>query len=78
MKNLYHAKRLAYMDFGGSIFRDDNGDMVEDIQHEAGIAGMYESFTEAGPQSVVQLAVIFCTGSSTEVFAKADDGRIPH
>ena len=64
MKNLYQAKRLAFLDFGNPT-RERGGDEVEDIQHSAGIAGMYESFTEAGPQSVIQLVVIVCTGRIT-------------
>ena len=61
-KNLYNTAYLAGIRFGGPDFEDRNWADVEEIQHEAGIAGMYESFTEAGPQSVVQLTVILCTG----------------
>ena len=61
-KNLYNTAYLGHLRFGGSNFEDSSWAEVEQIQHEAGIAGMYESFTEAGPQSVVQLGVILCTG----------------
>ena len=61
-KNLFTAARLGLMQFGSPAFDDSNWELVEQIQHEAGVAGMYESFTEAGPQSVVQLVVILCTG----------------
>ena len=50
------------MGFGRDDFDKDNWIHVEEIQHEAGINGMYESFTEAGPQSVVQFVVILSTG----------------
>ena len=61
-KNLYNTAHLGRLRFGGRDFEDRSWAEVEEIQHEAGIAGMYESFTEAGPQSVVQLTVILCTG----------------
>jgi len=62
IKNLYHTLCLAFMGFGGPEFDDADWGKVEQIQHKAGIAGMYESFTEAGPQSVIQLVVVLCTG----------------
>ena len=65
MKNLYHTLVLAWLDFGSSDLDEKDGEKIEQIQHEAGIAGMYESFTEAGPQAVIQLVVIVCTGRIT-------------
>ena len=62
IRNLYNAFRLYQLNFGSPKFQDRDWITVEEIQHEAGIASMYESFTEAGPQSVVQLVVIFSTG----------------
>ena len=62
-KSLYNTSHLGRLRFGGEDFEDRSWAEVEDLQHEAGIASMYESFTEAGPQSVVQLTVILCTGA---------------
>ena len=50
------------MNFGRAGFEAKNSKKVERIQQEAGLAGMYESFTEAGPQSIHQLVIIFSTG----------------
>ena len=50
------------MGYGMKGFRDKNWGEVEQIQEKAGAAGMYESFTESGPQSVVQLVIILSTG----------------
>ena len=62
IKNLNNTVHLIRMKFGSPDFEDSNWANVEEIQREAGIGGMYESFTEAGPQAVIQLVVIFCTG----------------
>ena len=43
-------------------FDDRNWKNVEEIQDQAGTAGMFESLTEAGSQSVVQLTIILSTG----------------
>ena len=50
------------MGFGMKKFNSINSKKVEGIQNEAGFAGMYESFMEAGPQAVTQLVIIFSTG----------------
>ena len=62
IKNLYQTVVLASLGFGRPELDDLDWAKVELIQRDAGIAGMYESFTEAGPQSVIQLVVILCTG----------------
>ena len=43
-------------------FDDRNWKDVEEIQDQAGTAGMFESLTESGPQSIVQLTIILSTG----------------
>ena len=60
--NCYNTWRLYNLRFGMKGFQDKNMGEVEQIQEKAGAAGMYESFTEAGPQSVVQLVIILSTG----------------
>lgn len=62
LKNLKSTFTMYEMKFGRSGFEAKNSKKVEKIQREAGLAGMYESFTEAGPQSVLQLVIIFSTG----------------
>ena len=62
LKNLKSTYTLYGLRFGLSGFEAKNSKKVEKIQQEAGLAGMYESFTEAGPQSVLQLVIIFSTG----------------
>ena len=61
-KNLYNAIQLWKIDFGRENFDPKNSQKVEEIQHEAGSAGMWESFTEAGPQSILQMVIVFSTG----------------
>ena len=56
---------LASIGFGSPEFDEKDGAIVEAIQHKAWIAGMYESFTEAGPQFVILLVTIICTGRIT-------------
>ena len=60
--NCYNTWRLYNLRFNLKGFQDKNMGEVEQIQEKAGSAGMYESFTEAGPQSVVQLVIILSTG----------------
>ena len=62
LKNLRNTYTLYSMNFGRAGFEAKNSKKVERIQQEAGLAGMYESFTEAGPQSIHQLVIIFSTG----------------
>ena len=62
VKNVYNAHLLYRMRYGTKDFEEKNWRAVEEIQQEAGISTMYESFTEAGPQSVVQLVVVLSTG----------------
>ena len=50
-RNLYHAHRLVNVRFGRSEFDPIDSSLVEAIQKEVGLAGLYESFFEAGPQS---------------------------
>ena len=52
IKNIYYAVKLYRLRFGMKTFEDENSEEVEKIQHQAGSAGMYESFLESGPQSV--------------------------
>ena len=40
----------------------ETGWNLEEIQDQAGTAGMFESLTESGLQSVVQLTIILSTG----------------
>ena len=63
LKNIYYAYRLHRLRFGMHDFEAKNAKEVERIQHETGSAGMYESFLESGPQSVLQLKIILSTGS---------------
>ena len=60
--NCYNTWRLYKLQFSMKGFEDKNMGEVEGIQEKAGAAVMYESFTEAGPQSVVQLVIILSTG----------------
>ena len=63
LKNLYNAYLLYRMGFGlKKDFKEKNWKRVEEIQHEAGICTMYESFMEGGPQSIVQLVIVLSTG----------------
>ena len=39
-KNLFTAARLGLMQFGSSAFDNSNWELVEQIQHEAGVAGV--------------------------------------
>ena len=62
IRNLYNAYRLYKLGFGTEEFNEKDWKTVEEIQHEAGINGMQESFMEAAPQAIVQLVVVFSTG----------------
>ena len=62
IKNIYNAYRLFQMGFGTEQMDEIFWEEVEKIQYEAGMIGMQESFMEAGPQSVVQLVIVFSTG----------------
>ena len=68
-KNLYNTAYLGRLRFGGQDFEDRSWVDVEEIQHEAGIAGMYESFTEAGmistnPCGPILMSLLFCHRST--------------
>ena len=62
IKNVYNTYLLYKMGFAMDRFNSVHSKKVESIQNEAGSAGMYESFMEAGPQAVTQLVIIFSTG----------------
>ena len=62
LRNFYNAYLLYRMGFGLEEFKKKNLKRVEEIQHEAGICTMYESFTEGGPQSIVQTVIVLSTG----------------
>ena len=64
-KNVKNAIRLYQLKFGMSGFDDKHWREVEAIQHRAGMVGMYESFTESGPQAIVQLVIILSTGEAS-------------
>ena len=66
----------------------ETGRNIEEIQDQAGTAGMFVSLTESGPQSVVQLVIILSTGrisiSTAQEFGhpflkcnQSDDGLFP-
>ena len=61
-KNLHSTHLLFQMGFGMPRFKTKNWKKVEEIQAEAGLASMYESFMEAGPQSIIQLIIVLSTG----------------
>ena len=78
-KNLYNTAHLGRLRFGGRDFEDRSWAEVEEIQHEAGIAGMYESWfqelffeatREAGPHEAHQKVkcLNFCKKKSTIYF----------
>ena len=62
LRNFYNAYLLYRMGFGLKDFKEKNWKRVEEIQDEAGICTMYESFMEGGPQSIVQLVIVLSTG----------------
>ena len=62
IKNLYYAFKLYKLRFGMKDFESKNAGRVEEIQHQIGSAGMFESFLESGPQSVVQIKIVLSTG----------------
>ena len=70
IKNLFNAYRLYEFGFGSNDLEAD-WEQVEKIQHEAGLLSMEESFSEAGPQSVVQLVIVCSTGqiSNAQMFS---------
>merc|ERR1719192_329451 len=62
LKNFYNSTLLYRLGFGLKDFEERNRKRVEEIQHEAGMGTMYESFMEGGPQSVHQLIIVLSTG----------------
>ena len=62
VKNVFRTMRLHTLKFGRPDFVESDWKEVEECQHEAWLDSMYESFTEAGLQSVTQLVIICCTG----------------
>ena len=62
LENYKKAKRLFQIGFGTDQMGEENSKEVEKIQFEAGNLMMQESFSEAGPQTVIQLVIIFSTG----------------
>jgi len=71
LRNLYHFVRLCRLGYDTAGFDPKDSKEVEDIFNEVGELGLYESFFEAGPQSVTQTVIIFCTGemSTTQVIS---------
>ena len=61
-KNVYNAHRLFQIGFGTDQMDEESWEKAEKIQYEAGLLGMQESFSEAGPQAIVQLVIVFSTG----------------
>jgi len=62
---LYLSWKLWKMGWGTNKFDHSKSKKVEDIQREAGEAGMYESYFEAGPQAVSQLVIVLSSGTIT-------------
>ena len=62
LRNFYLFVRLCQLGYDTSGFDPKDSKEVEDIYNEVGENGLYESFFEAGPQSVTQMVIIFCTG----------------
>ena len=62
LKNFCNSYLLYRLNFGLKDFEERNRKRVEEIQHEAGMGTMYESFMEGGPQSVHQLIIVLSTG----------------
>ena len=62
IKNLYYGYKLYKLRYGMNDFKSKNAKKVEEIQHQVGSAGMFESFLESGPQSVVQIKIVLSTG----------------
>ena len=84
--NCFNTLRLYKLGFGMKGFDDRNWKEVEEIQDQAGTAGMFVSLTESGLQSVVQLTIILSTGriSTAPEFdipllkcKQSDDGLFP-
>ena len=71
LENYKKAKRLFQIGFGTDQMGEENSKEVEKIQFEAGNLMMQESFSEAGPQTVIQLVIIFSTGriTTTQMFS---------
>ena len=63
IKHLHDAQGLRKMGFGTKRFDQKNSRKVEKIKREAVLLSIQESFTEAGPQTVVTLVKLFSTGS---------------
>ena len=58
LRNLYLAFSLFKLRFGFADFDPMNSVRVEDILTSVAFAGFYESYFEAGPQSVTQFVII--------------------
>ena len=65
IENLKKFERLRQIGFGTDQMDGKHWEEVEKIQFKAGILAMQESFSEAGPQTVIQLVIIFSTGRIT-------------
>ena len=63
LRNLYLAFRLFKLRFGFADFDPMNSVKVEAILTSVAFAGFYESYFEAGPQSVTQFVIILSTGN---------------
>ena len=60
--NLYGSVHLRRLGFGRRKLSPKESKIAEEIQREAGLISVQESFMEAGPQTVVQLVKVFSTG----------------
>ena len=63
LRNLYLAFRLFKLRFGFPDFDPTKSARVEAILTSVAFAGFYESYFEAGPQSVTQFVIILSTGN---------------
>ena len=64
LRNMYLFVKLCRMGYPYHAFERSKD--VEDILSEVGLATFYESFCEAGPQSVTTCVVFLCTGRISE------------
>ena len=63
LRNLYLAFSLFKLRFGFADFDPTDSVEVEAILTSVAFAGFYESYFEAGPQSVTQFVIILSTGN---------------
>ena len=63
LNNIYKAFRLYTFEYGMGRFEPKSFQRVQQIEHEAGSASMFDSLLEFGPQCVVQLKITLSTSS---------------